>query len=141
MSIRTAAFLLLFLAFLGVSCKSTKATLPGSDRLAQSTWTLIELDGKPVVPANAEKDAFLVFADQKVSGSTSCNRLTGSFTLSGKNKIRFSPLITTKMFCTGNTIENAFLVALEKVDTYLISDDGLVLSNGDSVLAKFKAKP
>ena len=48
----------------------------------------------------------------KVSGSTGCNRLNGNFDLTGVNFIKFSPLATTKMACTGNNNEAQFIEAL-----------------------------
>jgi heat shock protein HslJ len=72
----------------------------GSQKLYAHRWTLTEVDGQPVTPAGTDRDAHLLFTTlNRVTGSTGCNRLTGTYELLDGNKIRFSPLATTRMLC------------------------------------------
>lgn len=114
----------------------------GSEKLFAHRWTLTEVDGRPVAPAGTEQDAHLLFfTPNRVSGSTGCNRLTGTFELSGQNRIRFSPLGTTRMMCPDADAENRFVKAMGTVDMYSVTDSALLLSNGKTVVARFNAAP
>lgn len=128
-----------------VGCKTAKPAESfggGSEKLYAHQWTLTEADGQPVTPTEAKTDAHLLFsAPNRVSGSTGCNRLTGTFALSGGNKIRFSPLGTTRMMCPNADAETRFMKALGTVDTYRVTDATLLLNNGQTTVARFSATP
>lgn len=129
-----------------LGCRSTKpapAFGGGSEHFYAHQWTLVEVDGRSVTPTRTEKDAHLLFfTPNRLTGSTGCNRLTGTFELSGGNKIRFSPLATTRMMCPDNSdIEGRFLRALGTVKTYHVDDSVLLLSNDQSVVARLEASP
>lgn len=128
-----------------MGCKTAKPADSfggGSEKLFAHRWTLTESDGQPVTPAGTEKDAHLLFfTPNRVSGSTGCNRLTGTFELSGGNKIRFSPLATTRMMCPDAEAEARFAKAMGTVDSYSVTDSALLLSNGKTAVVRFKATP
>ena len=66
------------------------------------------------------------------SGNAGCNTFNGSFTLDAKT-ITFGPLISTKMAClgAGNTVESAYLPALQDATGWAIGADGdLTLTGG-----------
>lgn len=125
-------------------CSGNKTTTGNgsgsSSQLTEYTWYLAELKGKPYV-TNAESHAHLVFTQgqpNKLSGSTGCNRLTGTYELPGVNGIKFSPLATTRMACPDNT-EFAFTEALRTVDNWSVTNGRLLLSSGKIPVAKFNA--
>jgi heat shock protein HslJ len=97
--------------------------------LESSPWTLLEMDGKAVVlPADVAGPS-LTFdgAESRVSGSTGCNRLTGSYK-SDEGMLHFTPLATTRMMCVHPAVdEQAFLAALGGVTRYEIEDGKLLL--------------
>lgn len=76
--------------------------------------------------------------ERKVSGSTGCNRLSGSFQADADGKFNFLPLATTRMLCAGKG-ENLFLQALNQVDRYQLEGDKLSLMKDDIVLLSFVA--
>ena len=80
----------------------------------------------------------LQLEDGRVSGSTGCNRITGTYTVSG-NSVQFGPnLALTKMGCP-NYDENVFLEAFYKVNHYSIRNNELQLMK-DSILLMTFAK-
>ena len=127
-----------------LGCKSTKPAPTfggGSEHLYAHQWTLVEVDGRPVTPAETEKDAHLLFSTpNRLTGSTGCNRLTGTFELAGENGIRFSPLATTRMMCPNADDESRFVKALGTVDTYNVTDAALLLNNGKTVVVRLQAR-
>ena len=72
----------------------------------------------------------------KLSGTTGCNRLTGTYTVSG-NSIQFGPnLALTKMGCP-NYDENVFLDAFHKVNRYEIKNKELMLLQDSTLMMTF----
>ena len=131
-------------------CQATKpATLAepfggGSEKLFAHRWTLTEADGQPVASTGDAREAHLLFFPQnRLSGSTGCNRLTGTFELTGGNRLKFSPLATTRMLCPGPAAEaeTRFVQALGAVQTYNVTDAALELRDGTKVVARFRAAP
>lgn len=75
--------------------------------------------------------------EKTFSGNSSCNSISGKFTLAD-NYIAFDKnIISTKMSCN-NVYENEFLSALLKINTYFINKNDLELGQGEIVLMKFK---
>lgn len=128
-------------------CHNTKyaaGNTGGSEALYQHQWNLEELNGQPVEQGSMRKPAYLLFAPgqvNSVSGNTGCNNFKGSFELTGTNSIKFLPLATTKMACPGENIESKFLEAMGKANNWSITDDQLMLNDGNTLLAKFRAAP
>lgn len=63
--------------------------------------------------------------DGAVNGSTDCNGFFGSYTISG-NKLTFSQLGSTLMFCEGSQ-ESIFTKSLAEVESYLIDSNNNLL--------------
>ena len=125
-------------------CHSSKpisrGTPGGSEMLYQYQWNLTELQGQPIRTSSGETPHLLFSPGQvnKVTGSTGCNRLNGSFKLTGINFIKFSLLATTKMACPGRNKEAPFIEAMGHANNWSIINDQLILSNGKILLAKFR---
>lgn len=104
-------------------------------------WTLASL-GEEVAKetdfANGLPNLQFNVIEKKVSGSTGCNRLTGSFKSDEEGLLRFLPLATTRMFCEGKG-ESKFLNALQQVDHYKMEGDQLLLTKGEAVVLSFTA--
>jgi heat shock protein HslJ len=131
-----------------ISCEPPRAAsvsgpvTGGSELLYRYQWELSELNGESIKFNINDSKAFLQFSPgqiNSVSGSTSCNRLTGSFELSGSNSITFKPLAITEMACLNNKIENPFLEMMGRVKNWSIVNNQLLLGNGQTILAKFNA--
>ncbi|AQG79823.1 META domain-containing protein [Spirosoma montaniterrae] len=144
--------LLVSIALLGaisIGCKSAKTTVNtattaatgGSESLYKYKWTLVELGGKSVTPAGNDRDAHLLFTPEdggRVVGSTSCNRLTGGFTVEANNKLTFKPGATTRMACPEPNVENEFTAMLGQVNGFSVADKALSLTKDGSTVAKFR---
>lgn len=147
---KSIVFILSMILF-HASCHSAKplAATPesgGSEKLFASKWSLREVEGLTLMPTNVGKEAYLLFFPgriNKVSGSTGCNNLKGTFELSSGQKIKFFPLATTKMMCPpdGNNTEQHFLSALAKADNYYFSENSLMLVEGKVVVSRLVATP
>jgi heat shock protein HslJ len=71
----------------------------------------------------------LIFSDKGVAGFSGCNQFSGAYKLEA-NKVSFSRLISTKRACepTLMKLEQQYMVALEKINAYTLSNDGKSLS-------------
>ena len=109
-------------------------------------WVLTALNGKPVVatdpPRQREPSLVLHTENQRVAGSTGCNRLAGSYTLKG-SELTFGTLAGTMMACVeGMETEKAYLEALAQVRRWRIAGIHLELMDATgAVLARFEARP
>jgi heat shock protein HslJ len=97
--------------------------------LVGTYWRAVEIDGSPVSLQPNKREAHLVFnAEGRVSGSTGCNRLAGSYKQDG-NALRFTPLAVTKMACPPplDSLERSFLQALEATSAIRLGGNTLSL--------------
>ena len=118
----------------------------GSEKLYAHRWALTEAAGQPVTPTGDARGAHLLFSPpNRLSGATGCNRLTGTFELTGTGQLKFSPLATTRMMCTepaAAQAETRMVQALATVQTYYVTDAALELRAGTGeVVARFRAAP
>lgn len=110
------------------------------------TWQLSEVGGVGITEVHEGQAAHLYFDDgppQRVSGSTGCNRLSGSYSLRGSG-LKFGPLATTKMACAeGMAQEQEFLAALAGTDSWRTVDRQVLelLDARGEVLARLTAVP
>jgi copper homeostasis protein (lipoprotein) len=110
--------------------------------LLETRWKLTALKGKSIEnPGSMNVEAFLEFkaVNNRVHGQGGCNTFSGEFTMSDNQKISFSDMLTTRMFCPEMQIEQAILDALKQVDSYEINNDQLILKGNSASLATFQA--
>ena len=118
------AMVALLLLMVGPAKANPEAALVGT------YWRAVEIDGSPVTPQSGKREPHLVLRSEgkRVSGSTGCNRFTGTFAQTA-NGFRFSQMAVTKMACPPplDALERAFLQALNATATVRISNNTLEL--------------
>lgn len=111
--------------------------------LRETYWKLVQLGDKPITGADQQQEAHLIFQTEnsRVTGSGGCNRLTGSYTLSG-HSLRFGAVAATRMACMrGMETEGNFLAALEQVRSWKITNQQLdLLDENGKLLARLAAQ-
>lgn len=111
--------------------------------LENTSWKLTLLGNSSVTAPSPQREAYFLLepANHRVSGSGGCNRLMGSYELSGE-QLKFGPMAGTRMACPeGMDTEQAFLKSLGQVSKWKITGQNLELFDADGkVLAKFKAR-
>jgi len=117
--------------------KGTAVTLENTD------WKLVSVGDAPLHAASEQQEPHLLLSSEshRVSGSGGCNRLAGSYEVSGI-QITFSKMAGTMMACvSGMDTEKAMQDALARTKTWKIEGQSLVLldENGRT-LARFEAR-
>ena len=112
--------------------------------ITEKYWKLLSLAGKPVAPPEeGQREAHFILKtqDNRVQGNGGCNTFTATYKLAAGNKITFSPIAATRMFCGKNNPETAFFKTLETANHYsLPHEDTLILRRDkEAPLAKFAA--
>lgn len=113
-------YLFLCLAVVGIavfaSCKSQKAVVASFSDL-DGEWSVVELNGKKLDPADSKQLIVIDVARKHLSGNAGCNRMNGSieYTDAQKNIIKFPQVATTRMACPDLKDEQEFLEVLNKV--------------------------
>jgi heat shock protein HslJ len=119
---------------------ATTATVP----LESTYWKLTELGGMAAVGGADANEASLVLnaEGKKLTGSTGCNRIVGSYKLN-KSSLHFKPAGLTKMACPDALMkqEEAFVEILKETTHYRIVGDTLELRDKADLLARFQARP
>ncbi|QJW91249.1 META domain-containing protein [Spirosoma taeanense] len=110
--------------------------------LLQDTWVLTSFQNHTVTaggPRNELPRLEISLTNQRVTGTTGCNRLSGKVQ-SDSRQIRFGPLVTTKMACAGETgrFEGDFLEALSQPLTYRVGEGNLILLQDGKPLMTFR---
>jgi len=113
----------------------------GPVTLENTHWKLTRL-GQTSFSDSTSQEPYLVLdpENQRVSGSGGCNRITGSYKLSG-SELTFSRMVLTMMACIhGMETEEKFLDALGQVIKWKINGYALDLfdANGNAI-AEFEA--
>jgi copper homeostasis protein (lipoprotein) len=123
----------------GETCGARFATEP----LENTYWKLTRLDDTAVTAAPQRREAHFILdpGSRRVRGSTGCNRLMGSYELSG-DTLAFAQMAGTMMACLqGMDTEKAFLEALGQVNKWKIAGQHLELFDaGGKLIARFEAR-
>ena len=123
--------------------QSDAAAVNSTAAQLQSTyWKLTALGGNPVNVPDSQREPHIVLQpDSKVNGSGGCNRMFGSYALTG-DALTFSGVGSTKMACQdAMDIETSFLPALQRVAKYRVVGQQLeLLDSAGALVARFDAK-
>ena len=136
---KTTAASVLILIFLTSGCISRQN--PRREfQITETDWKLTELNSSPVLFDKKEAYMILKTEDSRAAGFTGCNMFKGTYSLEEGNRIRFSKIASTMMMCVNMETETQFIKVLETADSYLISDNVLILYNTETEpLAKFES--
>lgn len=106
--------------------------------LLQGDWQAVALDGTALAEGI---DISLSFETGRLAGKTACNRVMGSFALTGEG-LTFGPLATTQMACPPDImmVERATLDALAAVTGFDIDAEGHLLLLGADGTARLTAR-
>lgn len=100
-------------------------------------WAAIEIDGQRVDASEPGRQPNIVLAPDtnRVSGSTGCNRISGTFTHQGAT-LRFGMLAMTRVACVPDrsATENAFVAALEATTSQAIANETLELRDASGTV-------
>ncbi|MGN5534589.1 META domain-containing protein [Acinetobacter sp. Lyrl_1] len=110
--------------------------------LVQRIWTATQLGNSMLkTEANRQNLPYLNFdaATQTVTGSDSCNRLSGSY-VAGRDTLQLGQLATTRMAClNNNNLDQKFHEALNKVTHYQVYGKTLkLLDRHGNLLIQFE---
>lgn len=135
------SLLLLFLlvAVTGCTVQYTRPDRPGGGyppdgpQLLDTSWRAVEIMGRRASFYPGQKmDAHIILSrDGRVSGSTGCNNLNGSYTRY-PGRLSFGHVGTTRMACSPRIMdqERRFLDALRMTASYEITARRLILFDG-----------
>ena len=123
---------IILLNFMFITASAQK--LPGE-------WKLVEARQNGVkVPLGREIKTNLIFGDKnRLTGNAGCNRYSTVYRLENKSRIKFQPIVSTRMACVDDNFmkqENTFFSVMEKIEKYKIKGNQLIFfdSNERNVL-------
>ncbi len=107
------------------ACGTSRETAAGGK--IGGEWSIVKVNGQEVKAADVENTPFIGFSEQdgRLYGSTSCNRLLGSFKADAKTgSIDLGNVGSTRMMCAKMDVEQKVLEALNKVKKYKVGAGG-----------------
>ena len=110
--------------------------------IKEKYWKLIELNGQPVMMGeDQEREAhFTLRQDNRVTGYSGCNALSGTYHLEEGYRIQFTDLAVSMRICPESEKEREFLDVLNTTDNYSHTGDTLTLNKARMApLAMFEA--
>lgn len=113
-----------------------------ADLLTEDPWRITALDGDTAL-VEPERLSLNFLAPDRVAGSSGCNRVIGSFDLTGEG-LQFGSMGSTMMACDTPLMaqERRMLDALEQVTRFDIAGDGrLILIGGPDDAPLLEAQP
>ena len=113
------------------------------DPALNTYWSLKELNGKKVmmVPNQEKEQGFMLRSGGKITGFAGCNNFNGTYSLSGKNTIKFSPnMAMTMKACQDVKLnEQTFVNIFKTANNYQVKDNTLILKDAaNKVFAVFE---
>ena len=102
---------------------------PNKMTLGMKTWNWVNTkysNGTTVTP-KTNKFALTFKADKTFSATTDCNGVGGEYTVKG-NKITFTKMMSTLMFCEGSQ-EQDYSKMLDQVESYMFTSKGELVLN------------
>ena len=116
----------------------TDSGQPGHTPLQDTTWNLVELNGRKIEHKGPQVP-HLRFETEQVTGSDGCNNFFGSYALDG-NKLKFGMLASTRMACPQlKEFDMKFNKMISATTGYSIHGEKLELFDNDKLLASFLA--
>jgi heat shock protein HslJ len=117
----------------GAACGDDDDDDAAGSALSGTAWFL-QADSLDVDFPDGMEDVTMAFTtDGSVAGHAGCNNYTGGYTTSGDSNLTLSQLATTRMMCEDPVmaVEAAYLAELDRVDSFEIDGDELVLRDVD----------
>ncbi len=128
--------------FIGIWPAESCAAATTAAELTGIEWKLTWIGDAPIAVADPSRlPSLSLGADGRVAGFDGCNRLAGSYQVTGRS-IAFGQLVSTKMTCMdGMKHEAAFAAALGRARSFTITGTHLELADtGGALLARFEAR-
>jgi len=131
-----APAVLAFLIGLGAGTERPAASLEGP------VWRLRALGDRDAAATGAGQAVTAQFESGRISGTSGCNRYTGSYTLEA-DRVVLGPLAGTMMACDEPimALEGAFLKAFSGTVHYAIQDGRLSITAASGTRLVFEAEP
>lgn len=103
-------------------------------------WVLEELNNEKISDSNFSKELPLLeinSSSKSFSGFSGCNRFTGKL-FQERELLRFINIVSTKIACQKENLEQTFIKALKSSTSYEIKNNRLYLSNPSGTIVVLK---
>jgi len=100
-------------------------------KLDGTSWQLVKFeggDGKTLKPDDRSKYTITFNRNGRLTVRIDCNRGSGTWKSTGKNKLKFGPLALTRAMCPPESLHDRIAKDWEYVRSYVIKDGHLYLS-------------
>lgn len=89
--------------------------------------SMIDNTGQTITPKDPEKFILTLSPEGKLTSTTDCNNISGSFVVND-TIINIGPLTLTEMGCTGEILESIYVSSLSSISSYTITNTQIVFN-------------
>lgn len=113
--------------------------IPEHRGIEDKTWALTSFMCKRINQSGRTHYIMFITDGNRMSSKVGCNIINSSYELDGDSGIRFSAMLSTRMYCHDNDIEDEYIRQLQDIDGYRLNEDGrqLTLLRGENVIAGY----
>ncbi len=99
-------------------------------------WGIIEVKGIDPLKSNCEQTLEINLNQNTIMGKSGCNNFRGEVEVNdATNNISFKKVVTTRLTCTNQALEDQYLTALNSVDAFFHYNQNLLfISKGEVVI-------
>lgn len=118
--------------------KTNNSTAENNKGFEDKKWLLVSFLGKDVKENNAEY--FIIFnsKEKRLSTKAGCNIMNAGYELSNELNLKINTIMSTKMACPENSIEDEYVSNLETVNNITTNGELLNLNRARMTIATFK---
>jgi heat shock protein HslJ len=128
-------FILFTLPLSLLACQAQQRTASNTNsarKLTQTQWQLVEVNGQKLTEEQ-KKGAYILLEDSSkhIMGNSGCNSIYGAFNIINNKKIQLKNMGISARDCSHPDLEKQLIYGLMAVDSYELSDNGLILSQSN----------
>ncbi len=88
----------------------------------------INSSGQRTTPSHPEKFILSLTPEGRLTSTTDCNTVSGSY-VQNKNNLNFGAFLITEKFCRGELFESVYITQLSLVSSYVMQNDRELILN------------
>ena len=125
------------LVFVSCSNNSNKLTIGDDD--INGNWVLSKLNDQPLNRSIKLPILDISLSDKRISGEGGCNNYSGAISNFASSSIQFEKIVSTRMACLNNNIEQDYFDALSETYSYTLNDNEFsLLDEKDNIILSFQ---
>ncbi len=130
------------LNFFFLSCNNSITNDQEKKPLLKTVWNLKSFENNVGITVPAQDQVYNIkfLEDGTFSGKSDCNEINGHFTVDSLNSLNIENIVTTKVYCGKESLDEEYYNAIHDARSYEINKNELYIQYGNNSKLYFKAE-